>query len=115
MTEGTGRPTRWPSGPNRQVEETLSMYETFNPTPADRTGPRRFSFGPRGSILAAIAVTGAAMGLNWGWLTAVGAAPLILALAPCAVMYALGLCMKGGSKTCDNKTDPAALPGPSRD
>tara|TARA_R110001599_G_scaffold222239_1_gene421223 strand:+ start:465 stop:635 length:171 start_codon:yes stop_codon:yes gene_type:complete len=44
---------------------------------------------------------GGGMALNWGWLAAVGAAPLILALAPCAVMCGLGLCMKGGAgKTC---------------
>ena len=39
--------------------------------------------------------------VNWGWLVAVGAAPVLLSLAPCAVMCALGLCsmkMMGGSK-----------------
>ncbi len=41
------------------------------------------------------------LSLNWGWLVAVGAAPVILSLAPCAIMCALGLCgmkMIGGSK-----------------
>jgi hypothetical protein len=40
------------------------------------------------------------LALNWGWLTAVGAAPVILSLAPCAIMCALGLCamkIKGGA------------------
>jgi hypothetical protein len=39
--------------------------------------------------------------VNWGWLVAVGAAPVLLSLAPCAVMCALGLCsmkMMGGTK-----------------
>jgi hypothetical protein len=39
--------------------------------------------------------------VNWGWLVAVGAAPVLLSLAPCAAMCALGLCsmkMMGGSK-----------------
>ena len=47
-------------------------------------------------ILGSMAVTGSGIALNWGWLAAVGAAPLILALAPCALMCGLGLCMKGG-------------------
>ena len=39
--------------------------------------------------------------LNWGWLAAAGIAPIIIALAPCAIMCGLGLCamkMGGGSK-----------------
>jgi hypothetical protein len=41
------------------------------------------------------------LSLNWGWLVAVGAAPVILSLAPCAIMCAVGLCgmkMLGGAK-----------------
>ncbi len=41
------------------------------------------------------------LSLNWGWLVAVGAAPVILSLAPCAIMCAVGLCgmkMIGGAK-----------------
>lgn len=34
------------------------------------------------------------MVLIWSWLVALGIAPLLLALAPCAAMCALGLCMK---------------------
>jgi hypothetical protein len=40
------------------------------------------------------------LSLNWGWLVAVGAAPVILSLAPCAIMCAVGLCgmkMLGGA------------------
>jgi hypothetical protein len=37
------------------------------------------------------------MALNWGWLTAIGLAPVLVSLAPCAAMCGLGLCMKGGS------------------
>lgn len=39
--------------------------------------------------------------LNWGWLAAVGIAPILIAVAPCAIMCALGLCamkMMGGPK-----------------
>jgi hypothetical protein len=30
--------------------------------------------------------------LSWGWLVAAGLAPIILAVAPCAIMCGLGLC-----------------------
>jgi hypothetical protein len=49
--------------------------------------------------------------LNWGWLTAVGAAPILLAVLPCAAMCALGLCMKGSSKnTCSAGSASLAEP-----
>ena len=59
--------------------------------------------GRRGMIILAAALIVAGMALNWGWLTAIGAAPILLALAPCAVMCGLGLCMRGGSgKSCSS-------------
>ena len=47
-----------------------------------------------------------------GLMAAIGAAPLILALAPCAVMCGLGACAMCKSKSCDNKSSPteASLP-----
>lgn len=45
-----------------------------------------------------VLIAGAA--LNWGWLVAAGIAPIIISLAPCAIMCGLGLCgmkMMGGS------------------
>ena len=57
--------------------------------------------------LAAILLVGGAA-LNWGWLVAAGIAPLLLALAPCAAMCALGLCMKGGN-ACKSESN-AAVP-----
>lgn len=53
---------------------------------------RRWLTGRRGLIVAAIALTGIGLALGWNWLVAVGAAPLILSLAPCAAMCALGIC-----------------------
>lgn len=56
--------------------------------------------GRRGLILLTVAALGAGLVLNWGWLVAVGIAPLLLVLAPCAAMCALGLCMnKMGNKS----------------
>lgn len=53
---------------------------------------RHYLGGRRGLIVLGVLAVGAAMVLNWGWLVAVGIAPLLLALAPCAAMCALGLC-----------------------
>jgi len=57
--------------------------------------------GRRGLILASVAAVGAALAFNWSWFVAVGVAPLLLAVAPCAAMCALGLCMnRSGSESC---------------
>lgn len=59
--------------------------------------------GKRGVLVlggAAIFVAGA---LNWSWLVTIGAASVIIAILPCAVMCALGLCMrKAGGKSCSS-------------
>ncbi|KGH21610.1 hypothetical protein P606_17115 [Comamonas thiooxydans] len=64
--------------------------------------------------------------MNWGWLVAAGIAPLLLAVAPCAAMCALSLCMnKAGSKSCSGEpksdaqgagaeTNPASISTGSR-
>lgn len=65
----------------------------------------------RAIILIGGAAILAGSALNWGWLTAVGAAPILLALLPCAAMCALGLCMKGSSKnTCSAGSASIAEP-----
>ena len=52
----------------------------------------------------AVAAVGAGLAFNWSWLVAAGIAPILLALAPCAAMCALGLCMKGmGGKSCSTE------------
>jgi len=71
--------------------------------------------GRRGLILGAIALIGAGLWLNWGWVAAIGAAPLILAVPPCAVMCGLGLCMMGGSQSCAAQKSPDAGPETARD
>ena len=65
---------------------------------------RYYLGGRRGLILLSVVAVGAALAFNWSWLVAVGAAPLLLALAPCAAMCALGLCMnRSGGKSCSNE------------
>ena len=44
------------------------------------------------AVLAAVLLI-AGLAFNWSWLVAVGLAPLLLAVLPCAAMCALGLCM----------------------
>src|SRR5258708_31458718 len=63
----------------------------------------RYYLGNRWVLLAlgglVLIIAGA---LNWGWLVAAGIAPVLVAVAPCAIMCALGLCgmkMMGGSNT----------------
>ena len=61
--------------------------------------------GRRDLIGLAVVLVLAAIALNWGWLVAVGIAPLLLAFAPCAAMCALGLCaMRMGGGSCSTKT-----------
>lgn len=49
----------------------------------------------RRTALVALASVGVAAGVyfGWSWFVTAGLAPIILALAPCAAMCALGLCM----------------------
>jgi len=58
--------------------------------------------GRRGLIIAAIALAIGGLAAGWNWVVALGVAPLILSLAPCAIMCALGVCMmgKGGQSSC---------------
>lgn len=69
---------------------------------------------PRTLLLGGIAVVGVGLALNWGWLTAIGAAPILLALLPCAAMCALGLCMRGGASSDSCATRSATDAKPSR-
>ena len=53
----------------------------------------------RAVMIGGFLLLGLGMTLNWGWLTAVGAAPILLSLAPCAAMCTIGICcMKGNKK-----------------
>lgn len=70
---------------------------------------RYYLGGRRGLILLTVIALGAGLVLNWNWLVAAGIAPLLLALAPCAAMCALGLCMnKMGSKSCSTESSAGA-------
>lgn len=65
--------------------------------------------------IGGLVVVGIGLALKWDWLTAVGAAPVLLGLLPCVAMCALGLCMRGGSgRACHNhsaETPSGSEPG----
>ena len=73
------------------------MTDTHAQSPAASAPRRGLSMPParRVWLLLAVVVVVAGGALNWSWLTAIGAAPLILAVAPCALMCGLGLCLRG--------------------
>lgn len=74
----------------------------------NRLGPLLRS--PRGLILSGIVIVGAGLALGWGWFAALGFAPLILALAPCVFMCALGLCMMAPGNAPKMPDTPAREP-----
>jgi hypothetical protein len=70
----------------------------------------RYHLGNRWVLLALggllLIIAGA---LNWGWLVAAGIAPVLVAVAPCAIMCALGLCgmkMMSGSNAAQDSPAP---------
>lgn len=68
---------------------------------------RHYLGGRRGLLVLGAAAVGLGLYFSWGWLAAVGIAPVLLALAPCAAMCALGLCMRGGGgKSCSTDSKP---------
>jgi hypothetical protein len=69
-----------------------------SPAPTSKLGLLRWLIGWRGILALAIALAAAGLWLGWPWLVAAGAAPIILALAPCLLMCgamcAANLCMR---------------------
>ena len=53
----------------------------------------RARLGTRGLVVLGAAAIAAGLALNWSWLVAIGAAPLLLTALPCVAMCALGICM----------------------
>jgi len=66
------------------------------------------------NLLIGVAVAGGtgALVLGWDWLIAAGVASIIIAVAPCLVMCALGLCMNRQSKSDQTAAGtPPVTPG----
>jgi len=73
------------------TEEPATAQSDSVPTTVQRLGD--WALSPQGLTVTGIAGVAIGLAVNWSWLVAVGLAPLILSLGPCAVMCALGLCM----------------------
>lgn len=74
---------------------------------------RYYLGGRRGLLVLAGLTLLAGMAFGWSWFAAVGIAPLLLAILPCAAMCALGLCMnREDSKSCSShrKAAESSLP-----
>ena len=73
----------------------------------------RYWLRGRNGVIALVVlamVVGAA--LNWTWLVAVGIAPLLLTVLPCAIMCGLGLCMnKIAGASCSTSSSATDHPG----
>lgn len=83
----------------------LSLAQTARALAAHYLGNRKVL------VVLAVAIVGAGLALNWSWLVAAGIAPILLALAPCAAMCALGLCMsRMGGKSCSGDKDAGTAP-----
>lgn len=78
------------------MQTAVSLPANTRPLWITRLGSNRFALGA-----AALGVIAAAT-WQWSWLVAIGAAPLLLSLAPCAAMCGLGLCMSRiGGRACN--------------
>lgn len=93
------------SDPARPVQNSLA---------SDVLSAARYYLGTRFGLLAIAAlVLGLGAYSSWGWLVAAGIAPLLLALAPCAAMCALGMCSMGGkSKSPTDAASTGSIEGP---
>jgi len=83
-----------------QLEKTLPNSGASVGAPMTLRGLGRRRVLPAGLALLVIV---AGLAWQWNWLVALGIAPVLIALAPCAIMCTFGLCMnKMGAKTCSS-------------
>ena len=94
-----------------QSETTARMKPS--PTAGAASGPRvwraltlRGRLNRRTAVVAWSAGSiGIGLFLGWNWLVTAGLSSIVLAILPCAVMCAAGLCMGGGdSKPADSRS-----------
>jgi hypothetical protein len=77
---------------------------------------RRQLGGWRGFIVFGVLVLSLGLALNWSWLVAIGLAPVVVGVLPCAVMCVLGLCMNRlifGQEMVKRPEELTELPGKS--
>lgn len=80
-------------------------------TPDKSTSSRLPAWATRNRLMmAGGAVVIGGMAFNWSWLTAIGVAPILLAVAPCGVMCAVGMCTMGKKQTPAAPAPPQQTP-----
>ena len=66
----------------------------------------------RGVLILSVIVIAAGLYFNWAWLVAAGIAPVLVAVSPCLLMCALGVCHRvwTSGESCDGQTpDPKVV------
>jgi hypothetical protein len=107
-----------------EKERAMQQIDIIRPPAAAKFWPmqtirgliRSWFSGRRGLIIGGIAVVVAGLALGWSWLSAIGVAPIILSLAPCAAMCAVGACaMMRGNASCakPGTVEQSTLPEPT--
>ena len=56
-------------------------------------------------LLSGLVAIGGGVALNWSWLSAIGAAPILLSLLPCLAMCGAGLCICRGQSSSSSGPD----------
>ena len=74
-------------------------YASCCAAPAKSASSRLPAWATRNRLMIAggVLLFGGAF-FNWGWLVAIGVAPILLAVASCGIMCALGMCATGMKK-----------------
>lgn len=90
------------------------QFQHSSAGPADEARPflralKTAASHPAYLVALAALIIGAGLYLNWATVVALGFAPLVLTLAPCALMCALGICAKGGRNQGNGKPPEDAL------
>ena len=92
----------------RNTEANTASAQSCCAAPGAKTG----GLSSRNLLIGLAIVGGGAMFLGWDWLVAAGVATFIVALAPCLVMCALGLC---ASRMGKKEAAPAASALPPKE
>lgn len=96
------------------TSETAQQSQTPHVKAESATLQRRL--GGRESLAAGTVLVAGGAAFSWDWLVAVGIAPVILALLPCAAMCALGWCAMRSGASCQkhalaDDAPPGKAPG----
>jgi hypothetical protein len=66
--------------------------------------------GRRGLVASGLGAAAVSLWFGWPWLAAAGLAPILVAIAPCAIMCALGFCTMKACSTAARSPDSATPP-----